>query len=171
MLALEDRYILRAHDETESRRPDITLLNAPNYPGPLLIDVSLVQSFPGSQDPSRPLSAPLFHHPRPFRSTHFGKLTKRKNNKYLRVCADNGVSFLPFIVELNGCIHPSALEFLRDLAHQVSFYRSIPSSNLYIFLTSILSVGILTHSLSLRPPPPLLVTVSDSDIPTAHICT
>ena len=27
---LEDRYILRAHDETEGRRPDITLLNAPD---------------------------------------------------------------------------------------------------------------------------------------------
>ena len=46
------------------------------------------------------------------------------------------------------------------LAHQASFYRSIPSTNLYTFFTSILSVGlqnalsdaILTHSLSLRPP-------------------
>ena len=79
----------------------------------------------------------------------------------------------------NGYIHPSAQEFLRDLAHQASFYRSIPSTNLYTFFTSILSVGlqtalsdaILTHSLSLRPPPPLLVTVSDSDIATAHIYT
>lgn len=180
---LEDRYILRAHDETEGRRPDITLLNAPNYPGPLLIDVSLVQSFPGSQDPSRPLSAreatlysTILDHPaqRTSASQH-----NAKNNKYLRVCADNGVSFLPFIVESNGYIHPSAQEFLRDLAHQASFYRSIPSTNLYTFFTSILSVGlqtalsdaILTHSLSLRPPPPLLVTVSDSDIATAHIYT
>ena len=73
-------------------------------------------------------------------------------------------------VESNGYIHPSAQEFLRDLAHQASFYRSIPSTNLYTFFTSsILSVGlqtalsdaILTHSLSLRPPPPLLVTVSE----------
>ena len=64
---------------------------------------------------------------------------------------------------------------------QASFYRSIPSTNLYTFFTSILSSGlqtalsdaILTHSLSLRPPPPLLVTVSDSDIhvATAHIYT
>jgi len=44
---------------------------------------------------------PLFHYSRPSRSTHFGKSTQRKNNKYLRVCADNGVSFLSFIVESN----------------------------------------------------------------------
>jgi hypothetical protein len=158
-------------------------VNAPNYPGPLLIDVSLVQSFPGSQDPSRPLSAreatlysTILDHPaqRTSASQH-----NANNNKYLRVCADNGVSVLPFIVESNGYIHPSAQEFLRDLAHQASFYRCIPSTNLYTFFTSILSVGlqtalsdvILTHSLSLHPPPPLLVTVSDSDIATAHIYT
>jgi hypothetical protein len=76
-------------------------------------------------------------------------------------------------------IHPTAQEFLRDLAHQASFYWSIPSNNLYTFFTSILSVGlqtalsdaILTHSLSLHPPPPLLVTVSNSDIATTHINT
>jgi hypothetical protein len=116
------RYILRAHDETEGRRPDITLLTAPNYPGPLVIDASLVQSFPGSQDPSRALSAreatlysTILDHPaqRTSASQH-----NAKNNKYLRVCADNGVSFLPFI----GYIQPSAQEFLRDLAHQASFH-------------------------------------------------
>ena len=140
---LEDLYILRAHDETEGRRPDIALLNAP-----LLIDVSLVQSFPGSQDPSRQLSAreatlysTILDHPaqRTSASQH-----NAKNNKYLRVCADNGVSFLPFIVESNGYIHPSAQEFLRDLAHQASFYRSLPSTYLYTFFTSILSVGLQT---------------------------
>jgi hypothetical protein len=55
-LTLKDRYILGVHDETEGRRPDITLLNAPNCPCPLLIEVPLVQSYPGSQDPSRLLS-------------------------------------------------------------------------------------------------------------------
>ena len=52
---LEDRYILRGYDETEGKRPDITLLKVPNYPGPLLLDISLIQSFPGSRDSSRPL--------------------------------------------------------------------------------------------------------------------
>jgi hypothetical protein len=41
-----------------------------------------------------------------------------QKNKYLRVCADYGVSFLPFIDEINGYIHPSAHEFLRDLQSQ-----------------------------------------------------
>ena len=92
---LEDRYILRAHDETEGGRPDITLLNALNYPGPLLIDVSLVQLFPGSQDPSRPLSA----REATLYSNILDHLAQRtsasqhnaKNDKYLHVCADNGV--------------------------------------------------------------------------------
>ena len=61
--AFEDRYILRGYDETvlhgydetEGKRPDTTLLKASYYPAPLLIYISLVQSFPGSQDPSRPL--------------------------------------------------------------------------------------------------------------------
>ncbi len=102
-------------------------------------------SFPGSQDPSRPLStheatlySTILDHPaqRTSASQH-----NAKNNKYLRVC--------------------------------------VPSTNLYTFFTSILSVGlqnalsdaILTHSLSLCHPPPSLVTVSDSDIATAHIYT
>ena len=88
--------------------------------------------------------------------------TTQKNNKYLRVCADNGVPFLPFS---SG---------IPSWPHQASFYRSIPSTNLYTFFTSILSVGlqtalsdaILIHSTSLRPSPSMLVTVSDS---TTHI--
>jgi hypothetical protein len=108
------------HVDTEGIHPDITLLNAPNYPGSLLIDVSLVQSFPGSQDPSRPLSA--------HEATLYSRLPRSmqvnitQKNKYLRICADNVVYFLPFIVVSNGYIHPSAQEFLRKLAHQAFFY-------------------------------------------------
>ena len=84
--------------------------------------MSLVQSFPGSQDPSWSLSAreatlysTILDHPaqRTTASQHSAKYIK-----YLRVCADNGVSFLPFIVESNGYIHPSAQEFFRDLQIQ-----------------------------------------------------
>ena len=38
-------------------------------------------------------------------------------------------------------------------------------------LQSALSDATITHSLSLYPPPPLLVTLSDSDVATAHIYT
>jgi hypothetical protein len=70
--------------------------------------MSHVQSFPGSHNPSRPLSAreailysTILDHPaqRTSASQH-----NAKNYKYLRVCADNGVSFLPFIAESNGYI-------------------------------------------------------------------
>jgi len=71
----------------------------------------------------------LPQYPRPSNSRNFCTVTQRENDKYLRICVDNGVSFLLFIVESNGCLHPKAQEFLRDLVHQVSFYLiSIPSS-------------------------------------------
>ena len=45
----KDRHVLRAVDENEGLRPDLTALNAPNYNAPLLVDISVVQSFPGSK--------------------------------------------------------------------------------------------------------------------------
>ena len=124
---------------------DITLLKAPNYPGPLLLDISLVQSFPGSQDPSRPLpnrAAAIYRNILDHPDQRTSALSHNaKNNKYLRVCADNGVSFLPFIVESNGYLHLKAQEFLRDLAYQASFYRSLYLLYLYsIYSSSIYSL-------------------------------
>ena len=43
----EDRQVLRAVDENEGLRPDLSVFNAPNYNAPLLVDISVVQSFPG----------------------------------------------------------------------------------------------------------------------------
>ena len=51
----EDRHVLRAVDENEGLRPDLTVFNAPNYNAPLLVDISVVKSFPGSKNPSAPL--------------------------------------------------------------------------------------------------------------------
>jgi len=70
---------LRAVDENEGLRPDLTVFNDPNYSAPLLVDISVVQSFPGSKNPYND-----------------------KVNKYQRACNTNGASFLPFIMESNG---------------------------------------------------------------------
>jgi hypothetical protein len=35
---------LRAVDENEGLRPDLTVFNDPNYSAPLLVDISVVQS-------------------------------------------------------------------------------------------------------------------------------
>ena len=51
----EDLHVLRAVDENEGLRHDLTVINAPNYNAPLLVDVSVVQSFPGSKNPSAPI--------------------------------------------------------------------------------------------------------------------
>jgi hypothetical protein len=44
-----NRHVLRAVDENEGLRPDLTVFNAPHYNAPLLVDISVVQSFPGSK--------------------------------------------------------------------------------------------------------------------------
>jgi len=175
----EDRHVLRAVDENEGLRPDLTVTNAPNYNAPLLVDVSVVQAFPGSKNPS----APIPYKPPDFyptlspshRTSH--SAYNDKVNKYQRVCNNNGVSFLPFIMESNGFIHPQSKLFLEDLAKQASFFRHIPWTNLFQFFLSILSVSlhsalsraIITHTSSLHPPPPLLTVITDADISTVHL--
>ena len=47
----ENRNVLRAVHENKGLRPDLTVTNAPNYNAPLLVDVSVVQAFPGSKTP------------------------------------------------------------------------------------------------------------------------
>jgi hypothetical protein len=175
----EDRHVLRAVDETEGLRPDLTVTNAPNYNVPLLIDVSVVQAFPGSKNPSAPLPRkPPDYYPTlslQHRTSH--SAYNDKVNKYQRACNTNGVSFLPFIMESNGFLHPTSKQFLEDLAKQASFVRHIPWSNLLQFFLTILSVSlqsalsraIITHTSCLHPPPPLLAVLSDADISTVHL--
>ena len=118
------RSPLRAVDENEGLRPDLTVFNASNYNAPLLVDISVVQSSPGSKNPS----APLLRKPPDFYSTL--SLQHRtshsayddKVNKYQRACNTNGASFQPFIMESNGFIHPTSKLFLEDLAKQASFF-------------------------------------------------
>ena len=119
----EDRHVLRSANEEEGRRPDLTILNAPHQNGrPLLLDISIVQAVPGSQNPNRPLPRrPPDYYPtlsqNPHRRTS-AVAYNNKVNKYQDVCTANGVSFLPIIIESNGYIHPEARQFLRDLAKQ-----------------------------------------------------
>ena len=174
--SLQDRHILRSADETENKRPDLTVLNAPHYHGPLLIDVSIVQAYPGSMNPTAPLprTPPDFYpslHNRPQSRTASARYNF-KVNKYQVLSAANGVSFLPFIMESNGYIHPNSAKFLLDLAHQASFFHGIPWQNLLQYFHSILSVSlqsalsqaILTHSSLLHPPSPTSFTLTDADI-------
>ena len=175
----EDRHVLRAADENEGLRPDLTVSNAPNYNVPLLVDVSVVQSFPGSKNPSAPLPRrpPEFYSTLSLQHRTSHSAYNDKVNKYQRACNTNGVSFLPFIMESNGFIHPTSKLFLEDLAKQASFFRHIPWSNLLQFFLSILSVSlqsalsraIITHTSCLNPPPPLLAVLSDADISTVHL--
>ena len=87
--------------------------NAVNYNVRLLVDFSVVQSFPGFKIhllryPAGLLTstAPSLQH----RTSH--SAYNDKVSKYQRACNTNGVSFLPFIMELNDFIHPTS----KDLA-------------------------------------------------------
>ena len=138
----EDRHVLRSANEEEGRRPDLTILNAPHQIGrPLLLDISIVQAFKRSHNPTRPLPRhPPDYYPtlsqNPHRHTS-AVAYRNKINKYQDVCTANGVSFLPIIIEPNGCIHPEARQSLRDLAKQAAFYRHNPWHNLYLDTVSV----------------------------------
>ena len=99
-------HVLRAIDENEGLRP--------NYNVPLLVDISVVQSFPGSKNPSVPLPRkPLdFYSTLSLQHRTSHSTFNDKVNKYKRACNTNGVSFLPFIMESNGFIHPTSKLFL-----------------------------------------------------------
>ena len=108
------------------RRPDLTILNAPHQNRrPLLLDVSIVQAFQGSRNPTLPpprrppdYYTTVSHNPH--RRTSAVAYTN-KSNKYQDVCTANGASFLPIIIKSNGHIHPQARQFLQDLAKQACF--------------------------------------------------
>ena len=148
---------------------------------PLLLDISIVQAFQGSRNPTLPPPRrPPDYYPtlsqHPQRRTSAVAYTS-KINKYQDVCTANGVSFLPIIVESNGYIHPQARQFLQDLAKQAAFYRHIPWHNLYLFYLSLISVSLqsalyrslLTYITALHHPPPLSITLTDADIASAHL--
>ena len=127
-------------------QPDLTLHNAPQYTVPLLIDVSIVQSFPGSQSPAipQPRKPPDSHDLLP--EQHYSATShKDKITKYARPCSANGVAFLPLIMESNGFLPPSSHQFLEDLTRQASFFRHI----FFSFYLS-LSYPILTSLIILR---------------------
>jgi len=144
----EDRHILRSANEDEGHRPDLTILNAPHQNGcPLLLDISIVQAFKGSHNPTLPLPRhpPDYYYPTLFQNPHqrtSAVAYSSKINKYQDVCTANGVSFLSIIIEFNGYIHPQARQFLQDLAKQAAFYHHIPWRNLYLFYLSLISVSL-----------------------------
>jgi hypothetical protein len=91
----------------------------------LLLDISIVQAFQASRNPilTPPRRPPDYYttlSQHPHRRTSAVAYTT-KINKYQDVCTANGVSFLPFIIESNGYIHPQARQFLQDLAKQAVF--------------------------------------------------
>ena len=84
----EDRHVLRAVDENEGLRPDLTVFNASYCNAPLLVDISVVQSFSGSKNPSAPLprKPPDFYSTLSLqhRTSHIAY--NDKVNKYQRAC-------------------------------------------------------------------------------------
>ena len=182
----EDRHVFRSANKEEGRRPDLTILNAPHQNGrPLLLDISIVQAFPGSHNPTRPLPRrPPDYYPTLSQNPHSRTSAvayTAKINKYQDVCTANGVSFLPIILESNGYIHPEARQFLRDLAKQAAFYRHIPWQNLYLFTylsslyhsnlpsTALYLLILLPYTLPLRYPSPSDARI-DSTMNSCSLC-
>ena len=74
------------------------------------------------------------------------KAFNAKAHKYGQVVKDHGFSFLPFIFESTGYLHPEARKFLRLLAKGASEVKRISEEVLYKYfmkrLTTSLQLGI-----------------------------
>ena len=129
---LEERGIF--HD---NRRPDISVYNPPSgTTRRLLIDVSITSPLVGF----RPNAASDLRV-----GSAAQKAFNAKAHKYGQVVKDHGFSFLPFIFESTGYLHPEARKFLRLLAKGASEVKRISEEVLYKYfmkrLTTSLQLG------------------------------
>ena len=150
--------------------PDLSVYDSPQYPNEILeIDCSVVQSFPGSNNPLNPsylklkLTQNYFtkiidnvdHH---CRESHRAELAKI--NKYNESALNCDHKFLPFIMENNGYINKDGIKFLQSLAKKASIIHSIPENNLLKYFKTLLSISlqrsisqqIITHTARINTP-------------------
>ena len=130
---LEERGIFN-----DGRRPDISIYNPPSgVCRRMLIDVSVTSPLVGF----RPNVA---GEQRIGLSAHNAYVTKTR--KYNQDAQSLGFSFMPFIFESTGYLHPESLKFIRLLARKASEVKRIREETLYKYfmkrLTSSLQDGI-----------------------------
>jgi hypothetical protein len=139
--------------EERNRRPDLSVFDAPNHNKTLLIDVSCVQNFIGSSDPTNPnllsrippnfLTKIIEDYNSKSREGH--KASIHKKNKYMELSNNHECDFLPFIMENNGYINEEGVDFLQSLAKRASVLHSIPENNLMKYFLTLLSITLQSN--------------------------
>jgi hypothetical protein len=120
---LEERGVFHAADPDNNKRPDITVFNPPTGNAPrLLIDVSVTNPLVGFDY--------RVNHPVGYQAS---KVFSAKMTKFSADAENQRFSFLPFIFESTGYLHPEACKFLRLLAANASQTKRIPANRLYNF--------------------------------------
>jgi len=116
---------------------------APGNPE-LLIDVSVVQAYPGSGGGLNSLQTTVNQDTwlnilnKPHSRTS-AKAAKKKNQKYSDLSHQEGKVFLPFIQEINGHIEPEGFQFIKQLARKAAAERYLPAANVQTFFLNLLS--------------------------------
>jgi hypothetical protein len=133
----------------DQKRPDITVRDAPGHGDTkLLIDLTIVQAFKGSQMGSRDVT-------HGYNRNNYGDRMGRsantawtaKDKKYSELVSRHDHHFLPFVLESNGYLHPAADEFISNMAKMAGAKYSFPEANMRKFFLAIISVA-LQRSLS-----------------------
>ena len=106
------------NEDGDGRRPDLTVSNFKNAANQdVLLDISVTQSYPGSQRCSLPTSFSRTQ-ANSVKDNHSeaNQAYQKKINKYSAVAQRNNYLFQPIIFEANGYIHPQSLQCIKDLA-------------------------------------------------------
>jgi len=119
-------------DPNSNKRPDLSIDNAQELDSGedrtrrLILDFSLTGPLPGSRSGvlKNPPSAGV-------QDRAADKAFAKKNSDYYDLADQNNLSFLPFIMETTGRIHPRAVTLLRSCAKSIEESRKIPKAILY----------------------------------------
>lgn len=131
----EELDCFKTTDSNSNKRPDLSIDNAQEVDSGedrtrrLILDFSLTGPLPGSRGGvlKDPPSAGV-------QDIAADKAFAKKNTTYYDIADQNNLSFLPFIMETTGRMHPRAVTLLRSCAKLAEESLKIPKATLYGYM-------------------------------------
>ena len=176
----------------DNMRMDL-ITTQPFIPGnpKLLIDVSVVQSYPGTNNTGRTTNnlnpniwLNIDKMPQNRMATKAANAKKKKYDEdQLNKNQNYNQVFMPFIQEVNGYLEKEGYEFINQLANKAATTKEIPAANLRIYFLNLLSfnlqkslfysIKVHLHQSSARHSPQLSVNgdKENAESEDAHINT
>lgn len=132
-VVLEPRGVFHVADGNNDKRPDLRVLDPVSFNSTsLLIDVSVTNPLSGISNVN---------------TSRVGEAADiayaKKMSKYGKSAQDSKLSFLPFIYESTGFLHPEAKRFIQLIAKKASAYKKIDSGTLYSYFLKRLSLALV----------------------------